>query len=154
MCTFWKSSCFFLENLQLGLCKSFLLCYISMRERMICEFKSLAKSNNKVPKQKINYSMADENVKLRSMKFRLGSYLLSSIFWFFFSNVQDVSYISLLIPSIVIFIISFTMWLNIFKSFCKSKIKSFFLHIFKIKEKFPVTFIIFLTIILLPYSSF
>lgn len=67
---------------------------------MICEFKSLAKSNNKVPKQKINYSMADENVKLRSMKFRLGSYLLSSIFWFFFSNVQDVSYISLFIPYI------------------------------------------------------
>lgn len=46
------------------------------------------------------------------------------------------------------------MWLNIFKSFCKSKIKSFFLYIFKIKEKFPATFIIFLTIILLPYSSF
>lgn len=43
---------------------------------MICEFKSLAKSNNKVPKQKINYSMADENVKLRSMKFRLDFCLL------------------------------------------------------------------------------
>lgn len=150
MCTFWKSSCFFLENLQLGLCKSFLLCYISMRERMICEFKSLAKSNNKVPKQKINYSMADENVKLRSMKFRLGSYLLSSIFWFFFPMYR--MFLIFLFLSLI-FIISF-MWLNIFKSFCKSKIKSFFLYIFKIKEKFPVTFIIFLTIILLRYSSF